>query len=131
MIFLSKTSSEPYEIISENNPLTFINNLNDLEDNELIIENEKDIYLIVKSGYSYPNIRVVVENEYFTGSSFMISKTNPDGSPIEYKKSLNFGDLNATSEDLVIRIKVKFSTINNEYLLKSLEFPANINIYSN
>ena len=118
-------------MITESNPLNFINDLNDLEPDDMVIENEKDVYLVVRSGYTYNNVRVVVENEYFTGSSFMISKTNPDGSPIEYKKAIKFEELNASGGDLVIRLKVKFSTINNEYLLKSLEFPANINIYQN
>ena len=130
MIFLSKTSSEPYEIIGENNPLVMINNISTLDPYDLVNEVEQDIYLVVKDGFSYNDVKVVVENEYFTGASVYISETTAGGDPIEYKKSLSLGNLSASGGDLVIRLKVKFSLINNPEFLKVVEFPANINIYA-
>ena len=131
MIFLSKTLSEPYEIIGESNILELIADINDLDPYDLVKEVETDIYLVVKDGYSYDNVRVVVENEYFTGGSITISETTSGGDSIEYKKSLNLGTISASGSDTVIRLKVKFAVLNNPEFLKYVEFPANINIYGN
>lgn len=127
-VFISSNNIFPYNIITYLNP----------DWKSLSIDSEqgastkrvKDyLYLIVKDGYNYPELKVKVENESGLGIALDISKVDTVGNPIKWDKVLTFNDCYTNGVDYIQMFAYRWSAINNIYLTKSSTYRALLNIY--
>jgi len=130
-IFLSNTNVAPYQILTSLNPEDTTMDINFSED-PATKSSSGSIYMIVKSGNSFDNVEVIVENELQSGASLFITKVDEGGSPIGWKKRLIFENLGSyeSTQDTIIMLKYKWEVINNEFVLKLHSPNAFVNIYS-
>ena len=131
-IFLSKTDSYPYVEITRDLPKIDITSIQETK-NYNTIDVIDTIYLIILKEHTKTELRVKIVNESKIGSSLWLSKLDEFGVPIKWEQMLKFTEGLDTSQnindEIVIPIKIKWSTINNVYLNRNLIYNAIVNIY--
>jgi len=128
VIFLSRTISEPYDIVDdltldETITLTGIDGMDSYQ------TDEKYLYLIVKDEY-HDEIELLVENETATGVSFYISPVDPMGVPTHWGKQIILQNVDGRSGVFKYTFVYQWRVINNMYLVKDHYPTARLNIYT-
>jgi len=125
-IFLSYNNNKPY------NTLVDLRNTTSLEisssSGASTVDQIGTIYLIATEQV-YTSIEVKVENENSSGVSLYVSPVDGVGNPTHWGKSLILNGIDASTSDIKILLKYKWTAINNIYVLKRLQVSGNINIY--
>lgn len=129
-VVISKTPNEPYDLVNVLSPLKTEGNVYETKSFTTtdVVEN---LYVII-SLEDYPSLYLNVENEVGSGMSLWISDVNLDDTIVGWVKKLKLTNMNAASQNdktIVKKIKIKWSLINNIFILKDLNGSANINVY--
>lgn len=123
-IVFSKTSTLPYEEVNNENPLfleKIISGIKDLKE----IYAEEDIYVIFQNA-NCSEVKIFTETLSGFGINFEISLLNPDNSVVGFSKNISFFNINSLSEDVVKKIRIRFSIIDNIYLIKNTKIQTEL-----
>lgn len=113
-IYFSDTNVPPYNRLEEQFFTITIDHTSGLD----IVEEERKLYLVVEAGAGYfPWIMVAVRGETASGVSLWVSKVDPLDNPIKWEKDIQFDDVDARYTTQTFPFKIKFTVLNNIYLL--------------
>jgi len=94
-------------------------------------EEIKKFYLVIEAGVGHLDwVKISAEGLAASGIAVEVSKLDPMDVPIKWQSSITFEDVDATSSPAVFPFAIKFSALNNIYVLRDRKGGCLIQIYT-
>ena len=125
-LFFSKNNTEPYEIIDDVNQFMVDGYIFDKDVIYWTGQNigEGDViyiegyFYVIATDEIYTNVKVKVNYVYDTGVDLKISLTDYLGNPIEFKREVNIGYIDASAYHQKYLLKYRWYVLNNIFFNK-------------
>jgi len=125
MVIISKTISEPYDIVTE---LTEDMTISSISGQYSKFGEQKYLFLIVKDDW-FDKIELLVEDEVQTGIGYYISLVDPMGKALHWGKQIIIENVYAPHSTATYTFIYKWNVVDNIFIIKDKKGYAKLNVY--